>query len=178
MRKTKLVFLSLLLIALSGTTGLSTASAQQSKAKYERVINAQPLTTILKQLEETFSKKIIFSYEDLASFRVNGKISANSVDDALKQALVGLPVTYTVNGNYITVKATKASRKPAGDDVVVVSGKVIDEKGEPIPAATIKLADDGSVGTITDINGDFVLELTKGKGVTLDVSFLGMKSSA
>lgn len=178
MRKTKLLLLSLILVVLPGLTCLTTASAQRSKAKYERVFNAQPLTSVLKQLEETFSKKIIFSYEDLASFRVNGKISAGSVDEALKQALAGLPVTYTVNGNYITVKATKAQRAPADGNVVVVSGKVVDENGDPVPAATIKLAEDGSVGTITDINGDFVLELAKGKGVTLDVSFLGMKNSA
>ena len=59
-----------------------------------------------------------------------------------------------------------------------MAGKVLDSHGEPIPAATITLQGKKGVGTVTDSNGNFSMSLDKGKGETLLVSFLGMKTSS
>lgn len=181
MSKKKLLILSFFVMLLPGIMQIS-ANAQGSNAKYEKVISGQSLTSVLKQLEEKFSTKIVFSYEDLGTYKVNAKVNARNVEEALKQVLAGLPVTYTIKGKYITVKATKArsqaTTKVADANKVTVSGRVIDENGDGIPAATIKLAGNGSVGTITDMNGRFVIDLEKGKGETLEVSFLGMEDES
>ena len=181
MSKKKLLILSFLIMLLPAMAS-SGMYAQGSKAKYEKVISGQSLTSVLKQLEEKFSTKIVFSYEDLGTYKVNARVNANNIDEALKQVLKNLPVTYSSNGNIITVKATKPSKVATttngGTNKVNVSGRVIDENGDAIPGATIKLADDGSVGTITDVNGRFALELPKGKGETLEVSFLGMENTS
>ena len=181
MSKKKLLILSFLIMLLPAMAS-SGMYAQGSKAKYEKVISGQSLTSVLKQLEEKFSTKIVFSYEDLGTYKVNARVNANNIDEALKQVLKNLPVTYSSNGNIITVKATKPSKVATttngGTNKVNVCGRVIDENGDAIPGATIKLADDGSVGTITDVNGRFALELPKGKGETLEVSFLGMENTS
>ncbi|MGM9699534.1 MAG: SusC/RagA family TonB-linked outer membrane protein [Prevotella sp.] len=180
MSRKKLLILSFLIMLLPGITS-SGVFAQGGKAKYEKVINGQSLTSVLKQLEEKFSTKIVFSYEDLGTYKVNARVNANNIEEALKQVLKGLPVTYSSNGNIYTVKATKATKVATttngGANKVRVSGRVIDENGDAIPGATIKLADNGSVGTITDVNGRFSVELPKGKGETLEVSFLGMENT-
>ena len=160
----------------------SGAYAQSNKAKYEKVTNGKPLTDVLKQLEEQFSKRIIFSYEELKNYKVKTDIKASTVEEALRQALGGLPVSYEVKGKYVTVKANRqkvtASSNPRPSNTVRVAGRVVDEQGDGIPAATIKLDSDGNVGTLTNMSGHFSLNLEKGKGETLVVSFLGMEEES
>nr|HPR60521.1 SusC/RagA family TonB-linked outer membrane protein [Prolixibacteraceae bacterium] len=59
----------------------------------------------------------------------------------------------------------------AGD---LVRGKVIDDRKDPVIGATVILKGSTSVGTVTDVNGDFSLEIPSGKQ-TLQVSFIGMQ---
>jgi len=54
-----------------------------------------------------------------------------------------------------------------------ISGKVIDENGQPIPGATI-LVKGTTVGTTSDFNGNY--EIKAASNGTLVFSFLGYKS--
>ena len=174
MRKKRLLFSTCLALMLSGYNG-TYAIAQTNGVKYEQVINSKPLTTVLKQLEERFNTKIVFSYEDLASYKVNAKIKANNLTDALNQVLAGLPVSYVRNNGTISIKVSSSNHST---NKVLISGKVLDSNGEPIPAATITIQGKKGVGTITDSEGNFNINLDKGKGETLLVSFLGMKPTS
>lgn len=53
-----------------------------------------------------------------------------------------------------------------------VTGTVIDETGEPLIGATVKVVDQPSIGTATDIDGHFELEVPAGAG-QLMVSYVG-----
>lgn len=68
MRKKRILFSTCLTLMVSGYTG-SYAVAQTNGVKYEQMISSKPLTSVLKELEERFSTKIIFSYEDLDAYR-------------------------------------------------------------------------------------------------------------
>ena len=111
MEKKKLLLLIPCFIMLPALAGLSSAEAQQNGGKYERVVSNQPLTAVLKQLEEKFSQSIVFNYDELKSYKVNAKINATTAEEAIKQALTGLPVTYTVKGKTITIKSTVKTRR-------------------------------------------------------------------
>lgn len=174
MRKKRLLFSTCLALMLSSYNG-TYAIAQTNGVKYEQVINSKPLTTVLKQLEERFNTKIVFSYEDLASYKVNAKIKANNFTDALNQVLAGLPVSYVRNNGTISIKVSSSNHST---NKVLISGKVLDSNGEPIPAATVTIQGKKGVGTITDSEGNFNINLDKGKGETLLVSFLGMKPTS
>src|SRR5690606_8300842 len=56
---------------------------------------------------------------------------------------------------------------------VVITGQVLDEKGEPMPGATVMIKGT-SIGTFTDANGNFTLSVPDGSA-TLVVSFTGYK---
>ncbi len=56
----------------------------------------------------------------------------------------------------------------------IAKGKVVDESGLPIPGVTVKIKE-GSVGTITDINGNFELTVPA-QGKTIVFSSIGMKT--
>ena len=92
----------------------------------------------------------------MEAYKVNAHVKANSAKDALNQILAGIPVSYTINNGTISVKvATKAQTIKK----VTVSGKVLDSKGYPIPAATIMLQGKKGIGTITDDDGNFSMNL-------------------
>ncbi|WP_289621792.1 carboxypeptidase-like regulatory domain-containing protein, partial [Bacteroides congonensis] len=66
----------------------------------------------------------------------------------------------------ITVSAQKG---------VMVKGVVVDAKNEPVIGASIVLKGNNSIGTISDIDGNFVLTVPNEKSV-LVVSYIGMKT--
>ncbi len=55
-----------------------------------------------------------------------------------------------------------------------VRGKILDDKGDPIPGATIRVKGTNK-GTVTDMNGNF--KLTIENGTTLAISAIGMKAT-
>lgn len=178
MGEKKLLFLSCFALMMPNLGG-NYIIAQKHQARYEQVINSKPLTSVLKQLEEKFGTKIIFSYEDLEKYKVNANVKATNVTDALVQVLKGLPVSYTKHNGFISVKETTAPKSVPATKInkVTIRGKVVDSKGETIPAATIQVAGRKGVGIVTDENGYFMIDLEQGKGETLVASFLGMKAS-
>lgn len=56
-----------------------------------------------------------------------------------------------------------------------VSGRVVDEKGEPVMGAILKLATDSSKGAATDLDGRFRLASVPSDGVLI-VSYVGMRT--
>ena len=54
----------------------------------------------------------------------------------------------------------------------MITGKVLDTKGDPIIGAAIQVKGT-SVGTITDLDGNFAISASQG---ILKISFVGMKS--
>src|SRR5690554_535218 len=59
------------------------------------------------------------------------------------------------------------------NDDITVSGKVIDQNGQPIPGVTISVPGSG-IGTATDIDGNYTLFVPNGS--TLVFSFIGFQS--
>lgn len=181
MREKKLLFWTCFALMTPNISEGNYIVAQNHQTKYEQVINSKPLTSILKKIEEKFGTKIIFSYEDLDKYRVNASVKATNVTDALKQVLKGLPVIYTQHNGFISVKLkneTSQNVSTNGQATVSIIGKVIDSKGETIPSATIQVAGNPDLGVVTDANGRFSLNLNQGKGETLVVSYLGMKTTS
>ena len=66
--------------------------------------------------------------------------------------------------------APQASASKVQGATVKVSGTVLDELGEGIPGASVKLKG-GSKGAITDIDGSFVIDVPKGS--KLEITYIG-----
>lgn len=64
--------------------------------------------------------------------------------------------------------------KKASQKEYLLKGKVLDDKGLPMPGVTVRL-DSTTIGVITDNEGTFQLRLTRAKG-TLVFSFVGYKT--
>ncbi len=76
---------------------------------------------------------------------------------------------------YITTKKTKAVEKTSVQGNMKVEGKVVDEQGEPIIGAAV-LIEGTTTGSVTDVNGNFVLSVPS-KDAVLVASYIGMATS-
>lgn len=76
---------------------------------------------------------------------------------------------------YIATKKTKAVEKTSVQGNMKVEGKVVDEQGEPIIGAAV-LIEGTTTGSVTDVNGNFVLSAPS-KDAVLVASYIGMATS-
>ncbi len=89
--------------------------------------------------------------------------------DVLNQCFKDQPLGFVINGNTVVINK-KTAPQPA-NVVVVVTGKVTDDQGRPLPGATVKLKG-SNVGVVTDVNGKYSIQLPDAGGVLI-FSFLG-----
>ncbi|WP_158280701.1 SusC/RagA family TonB-linked outer membrane protein [Pararcticibacter amylolyticus] len=135
-----------------------------------------PLTSVLKEIRKQSGYDV---FSDGKDFPKNQKVSVvlkeASIEEALDQILKGLNLTYKIEGNTIAVKQ-KESRNILEKIIaqlqrIDVSGKVLDEKGQPVPGATIRVKD-GKGATITDERGNFTIKNVD-EGATIVITFIG-----
>lgn len=99
-------------------------------------------------------------------------INASQLKDAVAQILKGQNVSYEIQGKNIVIKKGSQQQVISGKRKKV-TGTVKDANGEPIIGATV--VEKGTTnGTVTDFDGNFVLEATE--GTSLEISYIGYKT--
>ncbi len=174
------------LVAALITPAYMTVSAQTVKAQTEVVANGEPLASALKKVERMTGYRIMFAYDDVKNMKSQGKVSTKDIRKAMAQVIGKQPLTYTVEGRFVTVKPKKEdtldqvslSEKPVKGNTVVLQGRVVDEFGDALPGVSVKVKNDNNIGTVTASDGTFVLQLNRGRAVNVDFSFVGMHPSS
>lgn len=85
---------------------------------------------------------------------------------------------YTVSENAIVIAKDASAVKNLQSEQMKVQGTVKDEKGLPLPGASVYLKAENTLGVTTDIGGHFEFKVPAGlKGkVVLVISFIGMET--
>ena len=156
----KAICVALACCCLSGT-----AFAQHVSLTMNNVTVKQAMDALKKQSGYSF----VFSSEDVdTKKKVSVDADDQKVEDVVRQILDGQSVTYEIKGKNIVVRST-TSTVPIGQKKTV-KGQVVDAAGIPVIGANI-VAKGTTNGTITDIDGNFSLEVTE--GTILTVSYIG-----
>lgn len=140
-------------------------------------VNMQNVTVkqALSKLQQTCGYSFVYEAKDL---NTNKRVSVNASNcaEAIEQVLANQGVTYTLKGK--TVVIAKASRKQntpqhaqQANNQRHVKGVIKDGNGEPIIGATIRVKGHESNGTISDMDGNFSLNINSGD--ELEVSYVG-----
>ena len=134
------------------------------------------VSDVLKMIEAksdfhfAYNNKLIDVTRKVDVTATNEKIS-----DILKKIFDGTDVTTTVVDHQIVLASAKAMGETVGKSTLTrVSGKVTDEKEEPLPGVTV-VVNGTTKGTITDANGNYSLQNVT-SNETLVFSFVGMES--
>lgn len=121
-------------------------------------------------LEEKYGYRFLYETGDIDTRKkISVNISNGSINDIMKQILAGQDLTYDIKEKNIllTKKLTSPNSPPATKRI---NGIVVDQQGNPIIGATIKL-DGTSQGTISDIDGRF--DITVPSNGKLSISYIG-----
>ncbi|RYY37255.1 MAG: SusC/RagA family TonB-linked outer membrane protein [Sphingobacteriaceae bacterium] len=165
--------LSVLVLLLALMQVSAASVAQKISLKKSNV----PLTEALSAISAQSGYSVLYD-EDL--LRNAEKVSLNLKNATLQEALNlcfgRQPFTYTINKRSILITPKPVSvtvKAPAAP--VQLSGKVTDEKGGPIPGATVKLKT-GNVSTSTDSNGEYKITIPDEQGAILVFSYIGFET--
>lgn len=160
--------------------------AQTAKAKTEVVADGEPLVSALKKVERMTGYRIMFAYDDVKSMKSQGKVNTKDVKKALAQIIGNQPLSYTIEGRFVTIKPKKEtglenigfSKSVDKGNTVVLQGRVVDEFGDVLPGVSVKVKGNSKIGTVTAADGTFVLQLNRGRSVDVDFTFVGMRPSS
>lgn len=156
------------------------AAAQQNEKKITVEFKNERLSSVLKKIETASGYKIIFNHEDIAPYNVTAKIINKSASDALSEVIGNKPLSYKIEGKFITIAFKHNSQDPKQESktkskVCRISGIVIDGNKQPLPGAHIYV-ENTQWACNTDINGEFSVLVDNGAHYTLKASYLGMET--
>lgn len=164
--KTKIIYL--LLVFMSFTLALSA----QTKDRISIELKGETLPTALKKLEQVSGYRILFTYNDVQSYRVTASIHDNSITQAVEKILEDKPLTYVRKGEeYIIILSKTVQKTP-----VAIRGMVVDEKQQPMPYCNVLLLTADSVfvnGCVTKEDGTFLMTGEAEASYLLKVSYIG-----
>ena len=101
-------------------------------------------------------------------------VKQSAIETVLEACLKGTGISFRIKDNTIILFGADEKVKKE----ITVKGKVVDEEGEPLPGATVKVKENGTDGqgvvrgTVTDADGKFTVKVTDPKTM-LEFSFVG-----
>jgi TonB-linked SusC/RagA family outer membrane protein len=141
-----------------------------------------PLQKVFKEIQKQTGYHFLYTYELLEKAgKVDVKVQNAPLPDALYQCLENTPLTYSIIENTVVIKkkevmnvqATFVTQEiPLAENI---SGKVTDESGNPLPGVSV-LIKGSTIGTNTDANGVFNIEVPDNSSQVLVFSFVGMET--
>jgi TonB-linked SusC/RagA family outer membrane protein len=152
---------------------------QVNAAVYGQRINLNAnnisMETLFKQLEKQSGYSFFYKASTLKNLpKIDVEINDASIDEVLQKCFKNKPLDYLVVDKSVVIR-----RKDLPQIAITVSqnrlisGKVFDEKGNPLPGANLKLKNAQNVW-ITNANGEFIALLIDPKDdAVLQVSYVG-----
>ncbi|NLI37011.1 MAG: SusC/RagA family TonB-linked outer membrane protein [Bacteroidales bacterium] len=148
--------------------------AQSIEKKISVECDNESLANALKKVEKASGFKILFTYDEVQSYKVNISAKKQPVGKVLQMVLRNTPLKYTVKGKFISVSLAQQFQRSGKGKTRHITGNVQDNHNEPLIGATVRIAGEG-IGTLTDANGNFILDIPLGTDL-LDISYIGMET--
>ncbi|MCD8167642.1 MAG: TonB-dependent receptor plug domain-containing protein [Bacteroides sp.] len=134
--------------------------------------NTLSVGQIISAIEEQTDYLVVFSTREVDTSReVHVKKQSGEVAAILKETFENTNIGYEFTKDYILLAPRKnLSENNVTQQTSVITGTVLDEKGEPVIGASI-VVPGTSIGVITDLDGRFSIPTAVGS--TIRISFIG-----
>ena len=130
-----------------------------------------PIIEVLMEIQRQTGVSFVYEQSQLQNLKgVTIEAKEMEMETALGIILKDTGFTYRVTGN--TIAIVKGEGEPTVD-LIEVTGRVVDEKGDPIPGATVIIYGTQQ-GVATDDKGEFALAVKPTD--VIQVSFIGYKT--
>ncbi len=122
---------------------------------YTISVDNVPLKKVIKQIEKYGNYYFAYRTEFVQhANRVTVHVKNGTIDEVMQQALKGLGLNYLIVGNMITVRPDSTVAQVHQQELITVTGLVINETGEPVE--NVSVSEGGSnAGTFSSNTGQF-----------------------
>ena len=164
-----LIFKSFLVILFLGMCiPLSTSAQAQKRTKVTLDLKDATLNEVIAELKKQTDYDFFYNSELAKSKgKISVKANKKEVKQLLDEILPKLGLEYAIQQSLITIREKK------NVDLLTVSGKIVDEKGNPIAGATVVIQGT-TQGLATDGEGRYTIKVRPEDA--LRVSFIGYKT--
>jgi TonB-linked SusC/RagA family outer membrane protein len=142
-------------------------------APYENA-QSKSLKNVLDRLEVKYNVHFMYK-SNLAKLPLTNleKVPASSLEEELNNITASNKLRYKKMGDdfYIIFSKDEEPTTNVAPEQITVKGIVTDDKGQPVPGATVRVKDTGN-GTSTGIDGSWTLQVPDANAV-LEFSFVG-----
>ncbi|MDD6505815.1 MAG: hypothetical protein PUF39_00275, partial [Prevotellaceae bacterium] len=92
----------------------------------------ESMAAVLKKIEKQTGYRVMFAYDDVKGMKAAQKVTSKDIRKALAEAIGDQPLTYTINGNFVSVTRKKggSEKTAAVSNTVVLRGRVVDNYGD------------------------------------------------
>lgn len=166
------------LVVLIMTTCLLQVAAAGFAQRLTYKQNGGTLEQIFHEITKQTGYEVLYADKVISAAKaINVNFKNTELKEVLEKCLAKQGLAYSIEGNSIVIRIKPQSffdKITAYFNVIDVKGRILDEKGEPLPGATVKIKD-GSKSTQTNGNGEFQLSGIDENAV-LVVHYLGYKT--
>ncbi len=176
--KITFLIMRITLILLLTTVITSAGNLYSQTARFSMELKNVTLKQVFQEIEKNSEFIIVYSDDMVDVSKEVTVITAGAIVDAVfEQALKGTNLTFKVSDRQIAITKKAEPSVMQNTEVqqeVTITGIVNDEKGLPIPGASIYVK--GTLyGTVTNVNGEFTLSIPRGAEI-LVFSFVGYQT--
>ena len=146
------------------------AFAQQQKVSIH--VKDVDVSVVFRQIKEQTKLNFVYDPDQLASMSsITMDVKNVSVDSVLSKLFTGTSFEYRFEMGAILIK--RKEKQEQNVEMVTLTGSVKDKDGSSLPGVTVVLKG-LSLGTVTDVDGNYKISLPVQEGITLVFSFVGM----
>lgn len=168
-----LIYMKLLCVFLLGTSMLLHAGAYSQQAKVTLKVREMSLNDVLQQVSQKTQCDILYNLNFIKDMVVRDlQVENEELTDFLNELLPRYGLIYSFDNNVVVIK--KAEQRPQKKEFRI-QGVVTDDNKIPLPGVTV-LIKNSSLGTVTDVNGRYVLTVPAIENMALVFSFVGMET--
>ncbi len=154
----------------------SIVSPAHSQQKFSIDLSNATLKDVFNLIERQSDYVVLYTEDQLNSSRVIKRLRLKDarLDEVLMASLSGQGLAFRIAGKTIVITPAPATQQDQHEVVREVGGRVLNEKGEPVAGATVKI---GSTGRIvySDVDGWFTIT-GEGNNAVLTISSIGYET--
>ena len=157
---------------ISWLGSLSVGAQEVKEKRITMEFKNERLSSAFKRLENVSGYKILFVYEDVNQYTVDGKVKNHTIEQVLKFMVGDKPLKFLIDGQFVNITP---QRKEPAKTVEKVKGTVVSvEDGLPVIGASVHVAGT-TIGAQTNIDGNFELIKVPGDAM-VQFSYVGMET--
>ena len=169
--KTRPLMVTVILFCFLNNVMATTVSYSQPEQAINLKLTAVTIPAGLSVLESKTG--CVINYNQ-SLFKNNSNISIDVKGMSLQQVLTRMLANTRVGFKFEDSKTILLYRLPDPVKPGKISGRVLDDKGETLPGASIRVVETGA-GTQTGVDGSYILSIAPGT-YTLEVSYISYQS--